>query len=82
MNLRAGMPPDEARRQAHLRRGGAAALAEAHHERRSLPVFESLLQDIRHAVRAIGRHRGLAAACIATLALGIAPSSTWSTGYC
>src|ERR1051325_7645193 len=33
--------------------------------------IESLVQDVRHAVRALSRHPGFAAAAIAALALGI-----------
>ncbi|HEY7599770.1 MAG TPA: ABC transporter permease, partial [Candidatus Limnocylindrales bacterium] len=50
-------------------------VSEAHRDRRGLPALESLLQDLRHAVRGLASHRGFAAACILTLALGIGVNS-------
>src|SRR5262245_3481889 len=70
-NLRAGMTPSEARRQALIKLGSPASVSEAHRDRRTLPRFESILQDVRHALRGIRRQPSFAAACITTLALGI-----------
>ena len=50
-NLRAGMSPAEARRQAALKFGAAQAIREDHHAEQSLPFFENLLFDLRYAVR-------------------------------
>ena len=74
-HIRAGVPPAEARRRALARMGSVAAVAEAHRDRRGLPHLESLLQDARYAVRGLGRNPGFAAACAATLALGIGINS-------
>jgi predicted permease len=74
-NLRAGMTPGEARRQALIKLGSTASVAEAHRDRRGLPALESLIQDARHAVRGIIRNRAFALACILTLALGIGVNS-------
>lgn len=74
-NLRAGMTPGEARRLALARMGSVASVAEAHRDRRGLPGLESLLQDVRYALRGLGRNRGFAAAAILTLAIGIGVNS-------
>ena len=50
-NLRAGMSPAEARRQAALKLGAAEAIREHHHAEQSLPFIENLLFDLRYAVR-------------------------------
>ena len=42
-NLRAGMSPAEARRQAALKLGAAQAIREHHHAEQSLPLAENLL---------------------------------------
>src|SRR5580704_16808490 len=47
-NLRAGMSPAEARRQAVLKLGAAEAIREDHHAEQSLPLIENLLFDLRY----------------------------------
>jgi predicted permease len=74
-HIRAGVPPAEARRRVLARMGSVAAIAEAHRDRRGLPHLESLLLDARYAVRGLRRSPGFAAACAATLALGIGINS-------
>src|SRR6201995_2593991 len=54
-NLRAGMSPAEARRQAMLKFGAAQAIRERHHDEHSLPMIENLLFDLRYAVRMLLR---------------------------
>src|SRR5689334_13957119 len=49
-NVRAGMTPDEARRDAVLALGGLVPVAEAHRDRRTLPFVEKTMQDLRYAV--------------------------------
>jgi predicted permease len=70
-NLRAGMSPAEARRQARLKLGAAEAIREDHHAEQSLPFVENLFQDLRFAVRMLLRSPGFSLIVIATMALGV-----------
>jgi predicted permease len=75
-NLRAGMSPQEARRQALISLGGLEQTRQAWRERRTLPGIESVLQDARFGCRTIVRNPGFAAVAILTLALGIGATTT------
>jgi MacB-like periplasmic core domain len=70
-NLRAGMSPSEARRQAAIRLGGTEAIREHHHDEQSLPFFENLFFDLRYAGRMLPRFPGFSFIAIATMALGV-----------
>jgi len=70
-NIRAGMSPDEARRQAMIRLGGFEAAKELHREARGLPLLESFARDVRCASRGLRRSPGFSLAVVLTLALGI-----------
>ena len=70
-NLRVGMSPAEARRQAALKLGAAQAIREHHHAEQSLPLAENFLLDLRHAFRMLYRSPGFSLIVIATMALGV-----------
>jgi putative ABC transport system permease protein len=70
-HLRRGATPEEARRQAILRFGGSVQLKEQQHADRGIPFVDTLRQDLRYAVRALGRNRGFTAAAVLTLGIGI-----------
>jgi predicted permease len=70
-NLRSGMTPQEARRQALLKLGGLEQTKEAWRERKGLPILETLLRDFRYAGRVLSKNAGFSFVVIFTLALGI-----------
>ena len=68
-NLRSGMSPAEARRQALIRFGGIQQAREQHHTARSIPALEILSQDLRYAARTLRRDLSFAAIAILILAI-------------
>src|SRR5262249_54576298 len=73
-NVRAGMPPEEARRQALLKFGGLEAAKESIRETARLRWIETTMQDIRYALRGLRLNPAFAVTAILSLALGIGSS--------
>jgi predicted permease len=70
-NLRSGMIPEEARRQALIKFGGIESMKENYRDRRGLPMLETVIQDWRYGVRVLRNNPGFSALVVLTLALGI-----------
>jgi putative ABC transport system permease protein len=78
-NVRQGMTLIEARRQAALRLGGAAALQSQHRDARGFRLLDDLVQDLRFASRLMIKDRWLSVAAIAAIALGIGANTVGFT---
>jgi len=70
-NIAAGMTPEEARRQAGIAFGGVERTREQCHEQRPGRLLDAVLQDVRYALRWLGRNPIFTVAVITTLSLGI-----------
>ena len=71
-NLRAGMTPEHARRDALITLGGVQIMKEEYRRQASLAyLVDTFVGDLRYALRALRRRPGFAAGAVAALAVGM-----------
>lgn len=78
-NLRAGMAPEEARRQALIRLGGVEQVRQAVRDRTGLPSLERFGRDLKYAARVLFRTPGFTVVAILIMAVGIGASVSFFT---
>lgn len=71
-----GLSPAEASREALAALGGTSAAREQHRDSRSLPLVETIAQDLRYGFRTLRRDAGLALFAILITGLGVGASAT------
>jgi predicted permease len=70
-NIRAGLPPAEARRQALLTFGAMEGIKEAYRDRGGFPAVARIGQDLRFAARLLRKAPGFSVTVIVTIALAV-----------
>lgn len=75
-NIKAGMTPDEAGRQARIALGGVEQVRELHRDARSVPWLDQFISDFGYAGRRLRRERGFTVAALLIIALGVGLNTT------
>jgi predicted permease len=75
-NIKSGMNPAEAIRQAHVALGGVEQARELHRETRGLPWMEQFGRDLKFSARVLIRERGFTTVALLILAVGIGLNTT------
>jgi predicted permease len=70
-NMAAGMSPEEAARQARIQFGGPEQVKEECRDARRVRLIETAWQDVRYALRGLGRSPVFFLTVVATIALGL-----------
>ena len=78
-NVAAGMAPDEARRQAHLKFGSPRRVREEVWQQNTSAVFDSLWRDLRYAVFTLARTPGFTIVALLIMAMGIGANTALFT---
>ncbi|HEU0176305.1 MAG TPA: ABC transporter permease [Blastocatellia bacterium] len=73
-NLRSGMTPEQARREAIRKLGGVELAKQAYRDGGTIPFLENLMQDLRFAIRQLRKNPGFTGAAIFVLAIGMCAS--------
>ena len=74
-NIRRGLAPEQARREARLKLGNLDSLREAHRETRGLPLIDTMLQDLKFTFRILRRDLSFTFFAILIVSLGIGASA-------
>lgn len=70
-NLRAGMTPEAARREALIKLGGLEQAKELYRDRHGIPFLEFFWHDVRFGARLLAKDRAFTLTAVLTMALGI-----------
>jgi predicted permease len=78
-NLRSGMTPEQARRDAILKLGGVEQTKQAYRERFGVPWLEMLCRDMGYGIRILRKNPGFAIISILVIAIGIGANTALFT---
>jgi putative ABC transport system permease protein len=70
-NIRAGMPPAQAREEALRSFGNRSRALDEAYDVKGGGMFETVMQDVRYGARMLAKHKAFTAVAVITLALGI-----------
>jgi putative ABC transport system permease protein len=81
-NIRSGMSPDEARRQAILNFGAVEGIKETYRDQQSIPSAETVLRDARYSFRVLRKTPAFTGVVVLILTAGIGASTAiFSVAY-